>query len=365
MRGAAEAALTASPVLVGAVTVLVTIVAVFLSYNANSGLPFVPTYDLKANLPERGPAREGLRGAHRRRARGPDLEDRADAARDGTAYAQVTMKLDKSIEPLPADSTLLVRPRSALGLKYVELTPGRGAGEASRPGATIPVRQARPRGRRAGRLLQHVRREGPRRPAQLARRLRRRPRRPRPGPQHGDRRRSCRCSSDLEPVAEEPGSPGDAARPLLHGARRRRRSEVAPVAEEQADAVREPGHHVHRARRRSRGPFLQETISESPPTRGGRDPTTSRSSGRSSRNNAAFFRELRPGVATLPHSAPILADASQPGTRDAAEDAADQPRRWRTSSTPLADFSEDPMVRAGVAAADAAVVLAEADAAPS
>ena len=30
---------------------LVTIVAVFLSYNANSGLPFVPTYDLKANLP--------------------------------------------------------------------------------------------------------------------------------------------------------------------------------------------------------------------------------------------------------------------------------------------------------------------------
>ncbi len=37
-----QAALTASPVLVGAVTVLVTIVAVFLSYNANSGLPFVP-----------------------------------------------------------------------------------------------------------------------------------------------------------------------------------------------------------------------------------------------------------------------------------------------------------------------------------
>ena len=52
MRGrSGGAALAASPVLVGAVTVLVTIVAVFLSYNANSGLPFVPTYDLKANLP--------------------------------------------------------------------------------------------------------------------------------------------------------------------------------------------------------------------------------------------------------------------------------------------------------------------------
>ena len=45
-------ALTASPVLVGAVTILVAIVAVFLSYNANTALPFVPTYDLKAYLPK-------------------------------------------------------------------------------------------------------------------------------------------------------------------------------------------------------------------------------------------------------------------------------------------------------------------------
>ena len=37
--------------LVGAVTVLVAIIAVFIAYNANSGLPFVPTYDLKAELP--------------------------------------------------------------------------------------------------------------------------------------------------------------------------------------------------------------------------------------------------------------------------------------------------------------------------
>ena len=35
------------------------------------------------------------------------------------------MKLDKEVEPLPAGSTLLVRPRSAVGLKYIELTPGR------------------------------------------------------------------------------------------------------------------------------------------------------------------------------------------------------------------------------------------------
>ena len=45
------ASIIASPVLVGAVTTLVVGVAVVLAYNANQGLPFVPTYDIKAELP--------------------------------------------------------------------------------------------------------------------------------------------------------------------------------------------------------------------------------------------------------------------------------------------------------------------------
>ena len=50
-RGRGTASIVASPVLVGAVTTLVVIVSVFLAYNANQGLPFVPTYDVKAQLP--------------------------------------------------------------------------------------------------------------------------------------------------------------------------------------------------------------------------------------------------------------------------------------------------------------------------
>ena len=46
-----SASIAANPVLIGAATMLVVIVAVFLAYNANSGLPFVPTYELKAELP--------------------------------------------------------------------------------------------------------------------------------------------------------------------------------------------------------------------------------------------------------------------------------------------------------------------------
>ena len=64
-----SASIAANPVLIGAATTLVVIVAVFLAYNANTGLPFVPTYQLKAEVPERGQPRQGQRRAHRRHAR--------------------------------------------------------------------------------------------------------------------------------------------------------------------------------------------------------------------------------------------------------------------------------------------------------
>ena len=45
------AGIAGNPVLIGAATVLVVLVAVFLSYNANCGLPFVPTYQVEAEVP--------------------------------------------------------------------------------------------------------------------------------------------------------------------------------------------------------------------------------------------------------------------------------------------------------------------------
>src|SRR5438552_18694628 len=51
MQRSSTTSVIASPVLVGAVTVLIVIVGVYLAYNANAGLPFVPTYDLNAELP--------------------------------------------------------------------------------------------------------------------------------------------------------------------------------------------------------------------------------------------------------------------------------------------------------------------------
>ena len=49
-----RSSIAASPVLLGAVAVLISVVAVVLSYNANKGLPFIETYDLApASVPRR------------------------------------------------------------------------------------------------------------------------------------------------------------------------------------------------------------------------------------------------------------------------------------------------------------------------
>jgi phospholipid/cholesterol/gamma-HCH transport system substrate-binding protein len=145
MTRRAGASVVASPVLVGAVTVLVVIVAVFLAYNANQGLPFVPTYDLKAEIP----GGENLVKGNEVRVGGfrVGLIDTIDPKTivqngDRKTIAVVQMKLDKVVDPLPKDSQIYIRPRSALGLKYVEVTPGRSS-QGYRAGETIPLANAR------------------------------------------------------------------------------------------------------------------------------------------------------------------------------------------------------------------------------
>jgi virulence factor Mce-like protein len=141
-RGSASVA--ANPVLVGAATTLVVLVAVFLAYNANAGLPFVPSYQLRADVPNAA----NLVVGNDVRIGGTRVGsvDRIDPVvrRDGSVGARLTLKLERTIKPLPVDSRVIVRPRSALGLKYVQIDRGRSArGFAN--GATIPLRQATPR----------------------------------------------------------------------------------------------------------------------------------------------------------------------------------------------------------------------------
>ena len=142
-RGAAS--MLGSPVLVGAITLLVAIVAVFLSYNANSGLPFVPTYDLKAEFSNAANLVVGndVRiGGQRVGAVSEITPVPGDG--DEPPTAEVELKLEKQVDPLPVDSTMIIRPRSALGLKYIEITPGRVRGGLHRRRHDPARRRPRP-----------------------------------------------------------------------------------------------------------------------------------------------------------------------------------------------------------------------------
>ena len=133
----------------------------------------MPTYQLEA----RGPDAAKLVSATRSGSAAPRRAvTRSCPGRSRTAASSpCSLKLERTPEPLPGDSTMMVRPRSALGLKYVEVTRGRSR-EGYQDGDTI--RSPRPSRRSSRRVLQHVRRaRGP--PTRRTSRASARARRPR------------------------------------------------------------------------------------------------------------------------------------------------------------------------------------------
>src|SRR3954466_5276396 len=144
--GESKASVIASPVLVGAVTVLIVIVGVYLAYNANNGLPFVPTYDLKAEVPngQKLIAGNEIRLGGFRVGVVDDMRPLVKEVNGKTrTVALVKLKLDKTAEPLAVDTKIAIRPRSALGLKYLDITPGKSR-KTFRQGDTIPLKNSKP-----------------------------------------------------------------------------------------------------------------------------------------------------------------------------------------------------------------------------
>jgi virulence factor Mce-like protein len=293
-----------SPVLIGALTTLVTVVAVFLAYNANQGLPFVPTYDLSASLPDAANLVAGndvREGGFRIGA-----VDKITPVRrpDGSTYAVVHMKLEKSVEPLPVDSTLIVRSRSALGLKYVEIAPG-AASVGYKPGATIPLSQATPHPVEIDEVLNTFNaptRNGIKGSIE--------------GFGTGLTGRGISLNAviqelpqlfdNLQPVTQNLAAPQTQLRRFIP-ALERAAALVAPVAQDQASLFQNLDTTFTALASVAR-PSIQDTISKSPPTL-----DTAIANFPQQRpfleNTAAFARELRPGVAVLPSTLPDLADA--------------------------------------------------------
>lgn len=130
-------AIAASPTMVGAITTLIVIVAVFLAYNANQGLPFVSVYRVSVEVPNAsrlvennevriGGTRVGVvESIEPVRADGGDGNG-GDVDGEGEIAAKLNLKLDTEAEPLPKDSSFQVRYRSTFGLKYLDVNRGGG-----------------------------------------------------------------------------------------------------------------------------------------------------------------------------------------------------------------------------------------------
>jgi virulence factor Mce-like protein len=330
-----------SPVLVGAITVLVVVVGVFLAYNANKGLPFVPTYDLGARVPNAADLVVGNDVRIGGDRVGVVNSITPERSRDGTTTARLGLKLDKNVEPLRADSTVIIRPRSALGLKYVEITAGR-AQQTLAAGDTLPLANARPtpveidqvfntfnQPTRTG-IQQSLTGFGD----ALAGR----------GPDVNLAIGALRPLVDrLVPVAQNLADPqtqlGRFFRSLEAAA-----SEVAPVAEDQAGLFRSLDKTF--AALAPVAPFIQDFISKSPPTE---DVAISQLPRQRPFlvNSAGLFRELRPGVRVLPRALPILADAEVAGTRTLAASPQLNTRLEGVFRT-LDNFVADPLVPRGI-----------------
>ena len=133
------AAIASSPTMVGAITTLIVIVAVFLAYNANNGLPFVPVYRVSVVVPNAsrlvqnnevriGGARVGVVESIEpvRLDDGGDTDVNGQGGQTDGVAAKLNLKLDESAAPIPENSIFRIRYRSAFGLKYLDITRGDG-----------------------------------------------------------------------------------------------------------------------------------------------------------------------------------------------------------------------------------------------
>jgi virulence factor Mce-like protein len=130
----------ANPVLVGAVTVVVTSVAMFMAYNANNGLPFVPTTTIRADFASGSNLYKGNEVREGGYRIGVMTSVNPITLPDGRTVARTQLKLDRKVGDIPVDSRIVIRPRSALGLKYLEFVRG-SSRRHLRDGDTLPLAQ--------------------------------------------------------------------------------------------------------------------------------------------------------------------------------------------------------------------------------
>jgi ABC-type transporter Mla subunit MlaD len=330
-----------SPVLVGAVTVLAVIVAVFLAYNANNGLPFVPSYVVNVQVAD---ANELTHGAEVHMGGAlVGFVDSVQPARapDGEPIAILGLKLNRSIGKLPLDSTFTIRLKGSIGQKYLAVAPGNSR-QTYADGATVPLRNTA-----ATVDLDQVLSmfDAPTRKGVIASTV---------GFSDGLSGRGVSVNdaigafvpllTHLEPVARNLASPHTDLGGFFRGLEAFA-SALAPVAGTNATLFANLD-GTFRALASVSTPFLQQTISNTPPLFQAviADAPATRPF---LTDTAALFSELRPGFATLPQTAPVLADAFAAGARNLPGTTALN-RQLVSLSQHLQSYGQNPAVQQGL-----------------
>jgi ABC-type transporter Mla subunit MlaD len=336
-----RAGIAGNPVLIGAATVLVVLVAVFLSYNANQGLPFVPTYTIKVRVPNAANLVVGnevrIGGARVGAVSAIDAERQSD----GTTIAVLDLKLERSVKPLPVDSTVIIRPRSALGLKFVEVTRGRAI-RGYEDGATMPLTAARPTPVEFDEFINTF--DEPTRTASQQNLMGFGDAFAGRGPSLNQAIGALRpLLRDIVPVAQNLSDPNTGLRRFIGSLSDAARI-VAPAAESQAQLFVNLDTTFSALSEVT--PFIQESISEGPETL-----DTAIAEFPKQRpflaNTEGLFHELRPGAEALRVAAPDLADALVAGTRTLPKTPPFNRQVAELLQT-LQEFSEDPLVPLGI-----------------
>jgi virulence factor Mce-like protein len=334
--------ITASPVMIGALTVIIVVLAVFLAYNANSGLPFTPTYKISSQVENANtlvPGNEVRIGGVRV---GQIEAIEPVATEDGASNAKLDLKLDPEVDPLPVDSTVIVRSRSALGIKYLEIVPGDST-DGYAAGSLMPLSAATPEPVEIDQFLDMF---DAKTRTSIQTNLREF------GNTFAGRGGDLNSAiGELTPLVERllpvatliasPKTEFDDLFPALAQAA----SEVAPVARTQADmfvALDDTFSALANVAR----PFIQETITRSVPAEEALIETGPRIRTFLA-HSATLFGDLRPGVRALADNAPALEAATLAGA-EVLPGAPALNRRIPPVAEALREFNDDPGVREGL-----------------
>jgi ABC-type transporter Mla subunit MlaD len=343
MRGPRrESSLLGNPVVIGALTVLVAIVAVTLAYQANNGLPFVPRYNLHVQVAD---AEELTHGAEVHEGGAlVGVVDSVVPARDpaGEPIAQLNLALNKTAEPLPVNSTFTIRLKGAIGLKYLDVVPGNSA-QTFPNGGTVPLSQTS-----ADVDLDQVLDmfNPPTRAGVIATNRGFSDALAGRGNDLNDAiGEFVPLLGDLGPVAQNLASPNTDLGGFFRGLESFA-SALVPVAQTQADLYGNLD-TTFRALASVAVPFLQDWISETPPTFSTviADSPTLQSF---LNDTASLFGQLRPALVKLPQSASLLADTFAVGAKTLPGTIVLDQRLASLSKT-LGSYSQNPGVTGGYA----------------